>query len=590
MTCSKLKKGKSIGIQINRLFIIMSILFVFLCLFINRSMQKTLLTNASEHMMITAQKLENQLEFLYDKMDTFSMGIMKEENVQRLMSVAFPDKTRLIYPVEDMITYYKVLDPSIIDISFVNEEVHYSTMYNYEDLDAFYHNWGKGTYGWIGARKSSFVSMASNPVMLLYGRKIMEQDREVGLMILSIDCAVLMLNETDEMNSYYMLADEDSILYALNGTQEMEEQIWKTWKEKNLQSNDFIVNSKEWLIRSTYSERMGCYQISALDMNYAVRNMRTMQKLVWGCVLLTVVFGLLFFGLIDMEVVRPLRGFHGIIRQIRQERQRNLKEELKPEGCMEIKELEEEFTGMLSDIEALNRQIFDTTTDLYEMKVLKQQAELSYMRSQIDPHFLYNTLEAFRMMALDRNAPEMAQMAVDMGNIFRYSTKGDTMVMLEEEISIIQSYIRIQKTRFQGKIEVFYFLPKETLNIRVMKMILQPLVENSIYHGLEPKEGKGTLYIGAVIEDRDLILTIKDDGVGIAEEKLREISVQLEAGSWDTSRHVGILNTQARIRLQCGKPYGIKLESRETDGTTVTIRMPVDKEEEKNDVSGIDCG
>ncbi|MFS6555238.1 histidine kinase, partial [Parabacteroides distasonis] len=113
----------------------------------------------------------------------------------------------------------------------------------------------------------------------------------------------------------------------------------------------------------------------------------------------------------------------------------------------EIREIGEEFTGMMADISQLNRQIFDTATDLYEMKVKKQEAELSYMRSQIDPHFLYNTLEVFRKKALERKAPEIAEMAVDMGNIFRYSTKGSQTVTLGEEVSIIKSYVRIQKNR-----------------------------------------------------------------------------------------------------------------------------------------------
>ena len=173
-------------------------------------------------------------------------------------------------------------------------------------------------------------------------------------------------------------------------------------------------------------------------------------------------------------------------------------------------------------------------------------------------------------MAMQKDAPELAQMAVDMGNIFRYSTKGGTNVRLADEIAIIKSYIRIQQKRFRGKIEVFYFLPRETLEVPVMKMLLQPLVENAINHGLEPKEEKGNLYIGARLEEDKLILTVKDDGVGIPHEKLRELNELLKQDHYDTSRHVGILNTQARIRLQYGKPYGITVESEKLDGTTVT--------------------
>ena len=242
---------------------------------------------------------------------------------------------------------------------------------------------------------------------------------------------------------------------------------------------------------------------------------------------------------------------------------------------------------MLSDIDSLNRKIFETATDLYEMKVQKQEAELSWLRSQIDPHFLYNTLEVFRKKALEKNAPEIAQMAVDMGNIFRYSIKGEALVPLRDEISMIKAYMRIQKTRFDGKIDVFYFLPNDTLDVPVMKMLLQPVVENAVFHGLEPKDGKGSLYIGARIEGEDLILTVKDDGIGIEAGKLEELEKVLEEGR-KLGGHIGIINTQMRIRLQYGKQYGIRLESREGDGTTVTIAVPAGRSMEN--VSGTDRG
>ncbi len=113
-------------------------------------------------------------------------------------------------------------------------------------------------------------------------------------------------------------------------------------------------------------------------------------------------------------------------------------------------------------------------------------------------------------MALVKGAPEIATMALDMGKIFRYSTKGEPLVKLEEEITIIKSYIRIQQMRFHDKIQVYYFIPDEVLSVTVIKMLIQPCVENAIFHGLEPLSRNGSLYIGARIEENNLIITIKD--------------------------------------------------------------------------------
>ncbi len=257
-----------------------------------------------------------------------------------------------------------------------------------------------------------------------------------------------------------------------------------------------------------------------------------------------------------------------------------MKEELKLEGCKEIEDISREFTDMLHDMEGLNRQIFQSATELYEMKIQKQEAELAWLRSQVDPHFLYNTLEAVRKMALDKDAPEIAQMAVDMGNIFRYSAKGEDIVPLEQEVAIIKSYMRIQQKRFQGKIDVYYFIPEEVLRLRVIKMLLQPIVENAIFHGLEPKHGQGSLFIGANLEGGRLCITVKDDGVGMEPEMLAELQRALAEGSMDTGRHVGTLNTNARLKLVYGAKYSMTIESRKGDGTTVVICLPAEEDGE----------
>ena len=579
--------NKSIKLQTKRMLILMSILFVLLCLYINQTMQRILLSNANEHTTITAQKLENQLALSYDKMYTFSMSIAGEKDIQGLMTAAVRNKTEFIEKTEEMIAYFKILDPSIMDISLINEDTYYTTLYSRSELEELREMNQNTLFSWLGVRKSGFKGPSGFSPLLMYGREILVDGKDVGTIVISIDSSYFQLNNDDEMNSYYLLANKGEVIYSFNSTPETAECIWDAWLEESGNSNIWERLKKTYVIQSVYSEDMKCYQISALDINETNSNLATMKKLIWSCMALVAAFMFLLFRMINVRMVRPLHNFQKVIQQIRERGQRSVKKEelfREKEECSEIRQIRDEFEGMLYSIDKLNRKIFDTATDLYEVKIQKQQAELSYLRSQIDPHFLYNTLEVFRKQAIDREAPELAQMAVDMGNIFRYSTKGDNVVLLEDEISIIKSYIRIQENRFQGKFKVYYFLPKETMKIPIMKMLLQPLVENAIYHGLEPKEDKGNLYIGARMEEHELIIIIKDNGIGIEENRLKEIKRELEAEKYDTSRHVGILNTQARIRLQYGKAYGLCVESRQGDGTTITMRIPADGEGRTTDV------
>ena len=580
----------SIRQRIRKIILMTIFLFVFVCLLISASIQQLLLSQAREYTLLTARKLENQLDFVYDKMNTFSMSIVSNIATMNLMSKPFPEKTGFIQEVEEMFVYYKILDPSIMDISLVNNEVHYSTVYTPEKLEELRLREEDPLFRWIGVEKSD---LTAGPVkeesLMVFARKIMEDGKDVGTVLISFDSAYFQMEQEEEMDSCYMLAQEDGMLFSFDGAQERAEEIWQIWRERRGGEADGgeYIRGSHYYIRSVYSEDMGCYQISALDVRQTGKNMRTIEFLIWGCVLLLVFFLLFVFGVLDRCLVRPLNQFYECIRQIRSRGQRNMEGELHLGGCSEITEIGKEFTGMLADIDSLNRKIFETATDLYELKVQKQEAELSWLRSQIDPHFLYNTLEVFRKKALEKNAPEIAQMAVDMGNIFRYSIKGEALVPLRDEISMIKAYVRIQKTRFEGKIDVFYFLPNETLEVPVMKMLLQPVVENAVFHGLEPKDGKGNLYIGARIEQKKLILTVKDDGIGIEEKMLEELEKALEEGRRIGS-HIGLINTQMRIHLQFGKEYGISLESRQGDGTTVTIVVPVGRRE--RDVSCSDRG
>ena len=505
----------SIKQRIRRIIAATILLFVLICLLISISIQQVFLSQAREYTLLTARKLENQLDFVYDKMDTFSMSIVSNIATMNLMSKPFSEKTKFVKEVEEMFVYYKILDPSILDISLVNEEVHYSTVYTPQKLDEMRLGEEDALFQWIGVERSDLMAgPAKKESMLVYARKIIEDGEDVGTVLISFDSAYFQMEQEEERDYCYMLVQEDGPLFAFGGGQERTEEIWKIWKDKEGGTEDGgrYIRGSHYYIRSVYSEEMGCYQLSALDVRQTGRNMQTIELLIWGCVLLLVFFFLFVFGVVDKCLVRPLNEFYECIRQIRTRKQRNMEGELYLGGCSEITEIGKEFTGMLADIDSLNRKIFETATDLYEMKVQKQEAELSWLRSQIDPHFLYNTLEVFRKKALERNAPEMAQMAVDMGNIFRYSIKGEALVPLRDEISMIKAYVRIQKTRFDGKIEVFYFLPNDTLDVPVMKMLLQPVVENAVFHGLEPKDGSGEKNIGCYGEGYRCLFSLTEGG------------------------------------------------------------------------------
>ena len=154
-------------------------------------------------------------------------------------------------------------------------------------------------------------------------------------------------------------------------------------------------------------------------------------------------------------------------------------------------------------------------------------------------------------------------------------------------MEITQAYLTIQKLRFADKLNVLISIRENTRGIPVMKLLLQPLVENAVYHGLEPKTGPGTLFIGARLEKGDLLISIYDDGVGMPSGRLAALQEELErpaaSGKAETA-HIGLLNVQHRIRLRYGMPYGLTLHSTPGGGTRVTVRVPAQIQEEENEL------
>ncbi|WP_342428235.1 sensor histidine kinase [Paenibacillus sp. FSL L8-0158] len=218
----------------------------------------------------------------------------------------------------------------------------------------------------------------------------------------------------------------------------------------------------------------------------------------------------------------------------------------------------------------------------------KRDAELRSLQEHIKPHFLYNTLDTIHWMARRNGADDVSDMVGALSRLFRLGlSKGDDFIPLRSEIEHISSYMQIQQTRYRDRLRWELNVPDELKDLFVLKLILQPVVENAIYHGIKARRGPGMIWIEAKAEGDKLLLTVRDDGAGMTAGRLRELrewlEIPLEAmegkqqqkGVSTHGRSYGMLNVQARIRLSFGEEYGIVLESTEGTGTCVTITHPL---------------
>ncbi len=239
----------------------------------------------------------------------------------------------------------------------------------------------------------------------------------------------------------------------------------------------------------------------------------------------------------------------------------------------EIEILTKEINVMLHKIDESNTELIEKSEFLLLEKVEKKRAQLEALQSQINPHFLYNTLESIRMMSLTDERKEIARAIKILANLFRYTTKTDVKeVSLKEELNHVKNYTELLKIRYEDNVVINYDIDETLYQNRTLKFILQPIVENAFEHGLKDK--MGTIIIQLKKIDSSAVFSVIDSGIGIDESTLDLMSKRLDNEIKQTNGSIGLYNVNRRIKLKYGDKYGIFIKSNIDHGTTVSIFLP----------------
>ena len=308
-----------------------------------------------------------------------------------------------------------------------------------------------------------------------------------------------------------------------------------------------------------------------------LNEIRQKQLIMVAIALLLMVIPLLF---VSNNILRPLKKFMRLMGEVSLGEKKHLSKRIEVDGYAEMIMMASRFNEMLAEIENLTDHLLESKRVLYETELIKRRAELTFLQSQINPHFLYNTFESIKGLAVRQGASQIFELTKALALFFRYSIKGPDMVSLEEELIIIKSYIVIQQIRFGNRLQVEYDISTECLGCLVPKMILQPIVENAIKHGIEPLERTGILVIKGYRCGGNLHLSVEDNGAGINSGKLEEINYSIERRSAtdgfesNSKSGIGLANVHDRIRINFGESYGIRITSSLIYGTIVSLTIP----------------
>lgn len=249
--------------------------------------------------------------------------------------------------------------------------------------------------------------------------------------------------------------------------------------------------------------------------------------------------------------------------------QGDMTQRLIKDGNDEIGQLQEDFNFMKDTIDRL-------LTEQYKLGKDLKDAELMALQSQINPHFLYNTLDLINWISLRQNAGEISDIVDELSRFYRISlSSGEDMITIGTELEHVKLYLQIQNRRFDNKVAFEFDVDNEILPFQIPKLTLQPLVENAIVHGImEKPEKSGRVTVAGTLSDSAIRLTISDDGIGISGSSLDN----LFAGSFSPERKgYGVYNIQQRLKTKFGERSGLSFSARPGGGTTVEVMVPADK-------------
>ena len=268
---------------------------------------------------------------------------------------------------------------------------------------------------------------------------------------------------------------------------------------------------------------------------------------------------------IPLSITRPIRKLSEVTDQVAKG---DLSVRFDARSGVEVSRLSDSLNAMIDKINELLAQVT-------KEQIRLRKAEFELLQMQINPHFLYNTLDTIVWLAEAGKQKEVVQMVGSLSEFFRTSlNQGKDIIPIREELQHVRSYLEIQQVRYQDILEYEIHVPEELGKYLIPKITIQPIVENALYHGIKNKRGLGRILVNGRKEEGHFVIEVQDNGIGINEERLKQVRDKIQYRLSAGNDIYGLYNVNERIRLNFGEKFGISIESVYGEGTVVSIFLP----------------
>lgn len=397
------------------------------------------------------------------------------------------------------------------------------------------------------------------------GRRFQSAEYANSLVVFYIKCSAF--NDVcalSRFEGYVQLMTNNHTVLAKSDGEDVGKTVWESDKFP-LASRKILrekIDGKNCLVAVTSVDNqydLDWYLVSVLDNYELQKGFITLSIVLAAIAAVSFVLVLILSIWISKSTVAPINRLSNELSTVDFQQRRGILN-IGGDGD-ELYELERNYDEMLA-------RLFRLMDENKENMETQRKLEIDALQMQINPHFLYNTLDAIAWMAKIKKQPEIEKLVINLAGFFRLSLhKGDKYVFIREEAELIEHFLEIEKIRFPNTINYVCSLPDNTGDYKTLKLILQPIVENCIKHGFAEKEGVGTIGIYAKTEGDDVVIDITDDGCGF------DVPDDFWTKKTDKPNGYGLYNVNERIRLEYGEGYGLSIRSQQGVGTTVTVRI-----------------
>ena len=530
--------------------------------------QRTIMDNTNNINEKLNFKIENYMDEQYMKMRNIATSVAYSPNVTEFLNESRDERVIHMENIKDIFLNSYLLDPDITGIylydtnmekiagygsgiehlltedKIVTEKMEYSNVCYFEDSDVPYY-------------------LIYFPVLDLKNR---EYGRQIGT------CVFLM--KTDDLieKVQELKVTDHTEIYLMDGNGQILQNHFEQWQARKKS----LVEDGKFYITEQRLDVNGWNVMTRIPKS----EVDGIKKENTGLFVMVYLFAVLIvLVLVYFFVVRVLRRIRRMETFINESvKHSDLRMDTTEQD--ELGRVAISLNHMLDDRDRLNEKNLAGQKKMYEIEIAEQRAQLMAYRNQINPHFLYNTFECICSMALYYDNEDIAEITMALSHIFRFATKGEEIVKVEDELRYVQEYTKIIECRFMGKIDISIEAEEDVLKKDVIKLLLQPIIENAVFHGLEQKIEEGEVVVSVcLIKEKKMQFVVEDNGCGMEKEQIEQLWQTMQKRV--SGKGAGLANVYQRLKLFYGEEMQFEIVSEPDIGTKITIVVPDHIEEKK---------